>query len=301
VDELIDPDLGFQYVSHSASKGIYDVDGGVWELEEVLGEEVITLTITATVVGQGTLENVVTLVDSFPVDENTANNIARVSVTVGSGPIVDLGLEKTVDKANALEGDEIVFTVTLTNLGPMAVTNIRVNELIDPNIGFQYVSHTASKGVYDVARGVWEVEEVLGNEVNILTITAMVVRQGTFQNVVSLADSFPVDENTDNNTARVSVRVDIRSNDECGFMFNQISPNGDGANDALYIICIEQYPNNYIQVFDRYGNEVFVARRYDNSWMGTGKNGNLPKGTYFYILDLGDGTEVKKGWIQIIR
>jgi hypothetical protein len=41
---------------------------------------------------------------------------------------------------------------------------------------------------------------------------------------------------------------------------------------------------------------------YDSSWDGTGKNGAVPKGTYFYILDLhGDGAEVVKGWIQIIR
>lgn len=301
VDELIDPELGFQYVSHSASKGVYDVDAGVWELEEVVGDEAITLTITATVVGEGTFQNVATLVDSLPGDENPANNTASASVTVGSGPIVDLGLEKTVDRANALEGDQVVFTVTLTNLGPMPVADIRVNELIDPNIGFQYVSHTASAGTYDVVGGVWALEEVLGNGVHTLTITATVVRQGTFQNVVSLVDSLPVDENPDNNTARVSVSVGARSNDECGFMFNQISPNGDGTNDALYINCIDQYPNNSIQIFNRYGNEVFAARGYDNSWMGTGKNGDLPKGTYFYILDLGDGTGVKRGWIQIIR
>ena len=41
---------------------------------------------------------------------------------------------------------------------------------------------------------------------------------------------------------------------------------------------------------------------YDSSWDGTGKNGDLPKGTYFYVLDLnGDGTDVLKGWIQIVR
>src|SRR5690606_19721710 len=141
-------------------------------------------------------------------------NTDSASVTVGSGPIADLGLEKAVDKDNVLEGDQVVFTVTLTNLGPMPVTNISVNELIDPNIGFQYVSHTASNGNYDVVRGVWELEEVLAEAINTLTITAMVVRQGTFQNVVSLADSFPADENPANNTARVSVTVGPRSNDE---------------------------------------------------------------------------------------
>ncbi|MEX0362363.1 MAG: gliding motility-associated C-terminal domain-containing protein, partial [Allomuricauda sp.] len=31
-------------------------------------------------------------------------------------------------------------------------------------------------------------------------------------------------------------------------------------------------------------------------------SGDVPDGTYFYVLDLqGDGTEIVKGWIQIIR
>lgn len=224
----------------------------------------------------------------------------EVTITVAACGM-DLGLEKTVDKSNASEGEEVVFTITLTNNSPITATNIQINELIHPNLGFQYVSHSVSAGSYDEVRGVWNLDEVLGFGEHTLIITATVLRVGTFQNVAALMGSSPVDADAANNTARVSVTVGRRPMDDCGFLFNQISPNGDGINDTLYINCIEQYPNNFIQIYDRYGNEVFVARKYDNSWMGTGKNGNLPKGTYFYILDLGDGTEVRKGWIQIIR
>ena len=79
------------------------------------------------------------------------------------------------------------------------------------------------------------------------------------------------------------------------------SPNGDGVNDALLLVDAPSFPNNRLQIYDRYGNEVFVANGYNNTWEGTGDNGNLPKGTYFYILDLGDGSEITRGWIQIIR
>ncbi|MFT6930987.1 MAG: gliding motility-associated-like protein [Sediminicola sp.] len=64
---------------------------------------------------------------------------------------------------------------------------------------------------------------------------------------------------------------------------------------------IQDYPNNILEIYDRYGNQVYSKANYDNTWNGEGKNGELPKGTYFYILDLGDGSEVRKGWIQIIR
>ena len=214
---------------------------------------------------------------------------------------IDLGLEKVVDRASILVGREVVFTVTLTNLSQIMVTNIAVNDLVGPATGFEYVSYSATKGIYDPVAGVWQLDEMLAEEVNTLVITAMVPEIGTYQNIAAIVDSFPDDSNATNNTATASVTVTPRSSDECGFLFNQISPNGDGINDAVYINCIGDYPNNTLEVYDRYGNEVFAVSGYDNTWTGTGNNGDLPKGTYFYILDLGDGTEVRKGWIQIIR
>ncbi|SHG16763.1 gliding motility-associated C-terminal domain-containing protein, partial [Arenibacter palladensis] len=214
---------------------------------------------------------------------------------------IDLALEKTVDKESVLVGREVIFTVTLTNLSQIMVTNIAVNDLVSPATGFQYVSSSASKGLYDAVAGVWQLDEILAEEVVTLTITAEVPEVGTYQNIAAIVDSFPEDSNATNDRASATVTVTPRSTDECGFLFNQISPNGDGINDTVYINCIADYPNNTLQVYDRYGNEVFTASGYDNTWEGTGKNGDLPKGTYFYILDLGDGTEVRKGWIQIIR
>jgi|GEM_PF-1185372 len=214
---------------------------------------------------------------------------------------IDLGIEKVVDRESILVGGEVAFTITLTNLSQIMVTNVAVNDLINPALGFEYVSSTATKGEYDPATGVWQLEEVLADEVVTLTIMVDVPEEGTFQNTAVIVDSFPEDLDAANNTASATVTVTSRSSDECGFLFNMISPDGDGTNDTLYINCIEEYPDNTLQIYDRYGNEVFTANGYDNSWMGTGKNGDLPKGTYFYILDLGDGTEVRKGWIQIIR
>ncbi|MEG3657397.1 Calx-beta domain-containing protein, partial [Arenibacter palladensis] len=214
---------------------------------------------------------------------------------------IDLALEKTVDKESVLVGREVVFTVTLTNLSQIMVTNIAVNDLVSPATGFQYVSSSVSKGDYNAVAGVWRLEEILAEEVVTLTITAEVPDVGTYQNIAAIVDSFPEDSNAANDRATATVTVTPRSSSECGFLFNQISPNSDGINDTVYINCIEDYPNNTLEIYDRYGNEVFTANGYDNTWMGTGKNGDLPKGTYFYILDLGDGTEVRKGWIQIIR
>ncbi|MGB5498823.1 MAG: gliding motility-associated C-terminal domain-containing protein, partial [Maribacter sp.] len=116
-----------------------------------------------------------------------------------------------------------------------------------------------------------------------------------------ITGSSPVDIILENNEASVEIVVNERSNNESGFLFNQFSPNGDGTNDFLIVNDIQDYPNNSIEIYDRYGNQVFEARPYDNTWDGTRDNNDLPKGTYFYVLDLGDGSEISKGWIQIIR
>lgn len=52
-------------------------------------------------------------------------------------------------------------------------------------------------------------------------------------------------------------------------------------------------------VFNRWGNEVFYQKGYDNTWDG----GNVPDGTYYYVLKLNDPRyqEPFKGYVTISR
>ena len=85
------------------------------------------------------------------------------------------------------------------------------------------------------------------------------------------------------------------------------SPNGDGVNDTFEIIGIEDYPNNHLSIFNRWGHQVYERQHYDNSWNGTSEspvtigNGMLPKGTYYYAMDLGDGSRLLKGYLFLNR
>jgi len=85
------------------------------------------------------------------------------------------------------------------------------------------------------------------------------------------------------------------------------SPNGDGINDLFVIRGIERYPANTFTIYNRWGDEVFEASPYQNTWdgkatMGLRVGGNeLPVGTYFYILNLGDGSSIYKGTIYLNR
>jgi gliding motility-associated-like protein len=93
---------------------------------------------------------------------------------------------------------------------------------------------------------------------------------------------------------------------------NAFSPNGDGINDYFEIIGIEKYENNSITIFNRWGNEVYKAASYGidtnpKFWDGKSNTGfifgdeELPTGTYYYVLDLGNGAKTIAGSIYLDR
>ncbi len=97
-------------------------------------------------------------------------------------------------------------------------------------------------------------------------------------------------------TATVSIIISCKEL----IIYTGVSPNDDGVNDVFFIENIEDYPNNIVSVYNRWGNEVFYQKSYKNDWNGTWKNKHLPDGTYFYILEDGAGKSYS-GYIQILR
>jgi gliding motility-associated-like protein len=79
------------------------------------------------------------------------------------------------------------------------------------------------------------------------------------------------------------------------------SPNGDGVNDEFIIAGLHKYPNNSIQIYNRYGNMVYESNNYQNYWDGvsSGKTRKLPAAPYFYVLSINGGTQIVKGWLYI--
>lgn len=89
-------------------------------------------------------------------------------------------------------------------------------------------------------------------------------------------------------------------------VFNALSPNADGKNDAFYIQYIDALPNtkaNKVTIFDRNGNVVFSIDNYDNQsrvFTGLSNSGTeLPPGTYYYKIDFMSGTYSKTGFVAL--
>lgn len=82
-------------------------------------------------------------------------------------------------------------------------------------------------------------------------------------------------------------------------IYNGFSPNGDGVNDFFFIRNIDLFPNNRLSIYNRWGNRVYSAEGYENTYDGTFDGHTLPDGTYFYTLEVNENRY--RGFLEILR
>lgn len=309
---------GYTYESHAATAGSYDSDTGLWAINRtILTQDTENLEILAVVNAPTGTEDEY-LNGAFVSASLYADPDSDPSTGIGdddfSDGIVDddeatafvvpqttdIAITKAVDNAMPNIGDEVVFEITVTNQGVDNATNIGIQEELP--LGYQYISAETTIGTYDADVSFWEIASLAVSETATLILTVEVQDIEDYMNRVSLAyvDQWDTDET--NNTAEAFVEP------SCLVVYNEFSPNGDGVNDYFKIDCISRYPSNSLQVYNRWGNIVFQTKSYKNDWDGT-PNGRamvqpedqLPVGTYYYVLDLGDGSEPRTDWLYLNR
>uniref|UniRef100_UPI0026213BC8 gliding motility-associated C-terminal domain-containing protein n=1 Tax=Flavobacterium sp. TaxID=239 RepID=UPI0026213BC8 len=97
-------------------------------------------------------------------------------------------------------------------------------------------------------------------------------------------------------------------------IYTHMTPNGDGENDEFFIDGISKYPNNTVEIYNRWGVLVYHARGYNNKDVAfrgvsdgrttVNTNDNLQEGTYYYVIkytkDNGESKE-KAAYLYINR
>lgn len=114
---------------------------------------------------------------------------------------------------------------------------------------------------------------------------------------VTKPGTYWVDASIDVCTARDSIVIKTRQG--ClGDLFapNIITPNGDGLNDAFVVLDPEKNNVWQLEIFNRYGKQVFKTSNYDNSWDASG----LSAGVYYYLITDNKGRRLK-GSVEVIR
>ncbi len=82
---------------------------------------------------------------------------------------------------------------------------------------------------------------------------------------------------------------------------NTFTPNGDGINDYWEIDGLIAYVNATVDIFDRYGQQVFHSIGYPKPWDGTYNGKQVPAGVYYYIINTHFNGEVLSGYVTVLR
>lgn len=190
-----------EYISSYLSKGFYNPVNGIWDVGNLNAGEKLQLNIVSKIVKTGDITNVVN-VKGNEKDSNLTNNHFEKSVHVKAA--ADLSIEKSVSKQEVNINDLIEYVIEITNNGPDSAENIKVSELLNPNL--KVISFESTKGNFNNESNVLTIDELANSEKARLTINATANVCGKFENKVAVSsDTFDYDKS--NNQDGTSVFV----------------------------------------------------------------------------------------------
>ncbi len=100
----------------------------------------------------------------------------------------------------------------------------------------------------------------------------------------------PIPQQANSNTATLTFANAISPH-------NIITPNGDGLNETLVFDNLRFYPNSALRIYNRWGRQLLDTPDYRNDW---GAATDVAPGTYFYLLQLPNGTSTR-GWVEVVK
>lgn len=190
-----------EYISSYLSKGFYNPVNGIWDVGNLNAGEKLQLNIVSKIVKTGDITNVVN-VKGNEKDSNLTNNHFEKSVHVK--PAADLSIEKSVSKQEVNINDLIEYVIEIINNGPDSAENIKVSELLNPNL--KVISFESTKGNFNNTNNVLTIDSLVDGEKVRLTINAAANVCGNFENNVAVSsDTFDYDKS--NNQDGTSVFV----------------------------------------------------------------------------------------------
>ncbi|KIC01910.1 hypothetical protein OA88_11090, partial [Flavobacterium sp. JRM] len=190
--------------------------------------------------------------------------------------------------ANA--GETITYTFKITNTGNTPLTNVTVS---DPLPGLVMTGSPITLGVNETDEhtfiGVYVIKQ---SDINAGKISNQATAFGTSANGITVEDKSDYTSNVDDNPTVSPIEGCVIK------VFNAISPNGDSINERFYIQGLECYPENTVEIYNRWGVLVFEREHYNNEerafrGMSEGRttvkqSDGLPVGTYYYVLKYKD-------------
>ena len=255
-------------------------------------------TITQADIDAGKVTNSALATGKDP-NENNVTDTSGTTVENDTPTIIILPQEpkltvtKTANREEySFEGDIINYTIKLQNTGNVTLYNVVVTDLLTGlNSGIQ-------GPVIPILLAGDSVELSQSNsDYTSYTVTKDDLVEGKVTNTV-VAKGFTQNENEVQDTYTLVIEKGIVLG--CGtiIVHNAFSPNNDGTNEVFFIESINDlacYPNNTVEIYNRWGILVFETQNYNNEsnffdGISRGRttikqSSGLPTGTYYYVLN----------------
>ncbi|QIL41499.1 DUF11 domain-containing protein [Pedobacter sp. HDW13] len=242
---------------------------------------------------------------------NTIKNVATMTAPNGTviKPEVIMDVDKSADlvitkelmtKGEIRTGSDVTYKITVTNKGANKATGVTVTDRLTTLIDApKEITVTVGTTTYSTTTRdfVWLVGSLDLNQSATLTFKSRTLATGILNNSATVKADQP-DPVMNNNTVLADAAT--ISGDDL-LIPNLFTPNGDGNNDTFEINGLANFAENELTIVNRWGNEVYRAKGYQNNWTGEGLN----EGTYYYLLRVrkSGSSELKvfKGYITLIR
>jgi len=227
-------------------------------------------------------------------DTNCSTAVLNVFVEVPAISVIKTAVFNDENKSGfANAGETITYKFTVTNTGNVPLVGITIN---DPLPGVVVSGQAINLGVNE------------SNETNftaVYKITQEDINRGSVSNQATVKGSSArgvvVEDQSDDssNSGDSPTVLDLNG---CSIkVMNAFSPNGDSKNARFYIRGIECYPDNTVEIYNRWGVLVFSIDQYNNNdrvfeGYSNGRStikqtDGLPVGTYFYVLKYKDSAQ----------
>ena len=177
----------------------YNVTEGIWHIGDLTNKSTAVLNITAKVVSDGIISNVV-IVNSTEKDINVSNNKAEIS-NITAVLLFDLQINKTVNVTTVDVGvnETVMFNITVYNAGPCNATDVYVYETLSDKLALN--RFVASVGRWD--GNIWYIGDLANGSTATLTIVARIAYSGIIENVVNVTGN-GTDTNLTNNKDNIT-------------------------------------------------------------------------------------------------
>ena len=200
-----------------ASSQGYDSSSGEWSVGDLANGDEASISILAKASFVGTKE----LKSTVSANELKASEDYSTKLTVD--PVSDLAIDISVDKTEINVGDEVTYTITVSNNGPNDSSGVKVTD-----------SQLADFTFYDSSSGVWSVGELSNGSSVKLTVTVKIDNAGNYSNYATVSvNGNDVNSSNDEASSEIVAVTEAENNNSTDDNNKTDPNNGTGNNETV--------------------------------------------------------------------